>query len=58
MEKILIEYRWYRNRFLVLLRVNALLRNAKRLKKANKADRAKAFISEAKETIDAYFEER
>ena len=45
-----------RHRLLALIRINGLLRNARRLKKANQPDRVKLFVNEAKETIDAYLE--
>lgn len=41
-------------RFLALIRINALLRNARRLMKAEQPKRAKAFIDAAKETIEAF----
>lgn len=45
-----------RHRFLALIRINGLLRNARRLMKANQSDRAKLFVDEAKETIEAFVE--
>ena len=44
------------NRLLVLIRINALLRNAKRLIKSGQKERAKIFTDEAKKTIDRYVE--
>lgn len=41
-------------RFLAIVRINALLRNARRLIKAGQPKRAKVFIGEAKETIEAF----
>lgn len=43
-----------KHRFLALIRINALLRNARRLIKAGQPKRAKVFIDEAKETIEAF----
>ncbi len=48
--------RLIRYRFLALIRINGLLRNARRLKKANQPDRVKLFVDEAKETIEAFVE--
>ena len=45
-----------RHRLLALIRINGLLRNARRLKKAHKPDRVKIFVDEAKETIEAFVE--
>ena len=45
-----------RYRLLALIRINGLLRNARRLKKVNQPDRVKLFVDEAKETIEAFVE--
>lgn len=45
-----------RHRLLAIIRINGLLRNARRLKKANQPDRVKLFVDEAKETIEAFVE--
>lgn len=45
-----------RHRLLALIRINGLLRNARRLKKANQSDRVKLFVREAKETIEAFID--
>lgn len=45
-----------RHRLFALIRINGLLRNARRLKKANQSDRVKLFVDEAKETIEAFVE--
>lgn len=46
--------RFCKYRFLALIRINALLRNARRLIKAGQPKRAKVFIDGAKETIEAF----
>ena len=43
-------------RFLVLIRINALLRNARKLIKAGQPKRAKVFADAAKETIEVFVE--
>ena len=45
-----------RHRLLALIRINGLLRNARRLKKTNQPDRVKLFVNEAKETIEVFVE--
>lgn len=45
-----------RHRLFALIRINGLLRNARRLKKAHETDRVKIFVDEAKETIEAFVE--
>lgn len=45
-----------KHRFLALIYINGLLRNARKLKKANQPDRAKLFVDAAKETIEAFVE--
>lgn len=43
-----------RHRLLALIRLNGLLRNARRLMKVN--ERAKVFVDEAKDVMDAFVE--
>lgn len=46
----------YRSRLLTIIRINALLRNARRLAKAGEFNRVKTFTDEAKATIDMFVE--
>jgi len=48
------EIKWYKSRFLVMIRVNALLRKGKRLLKYGQVERAKTFFDEARDTIDSF----
>ena len=48
----------FKHRLFVLIRINALLRNARRLVKHGQTERAKTFIEESKNVIDAFFEAR
>ena len=45
---------WESNRFLILIRVNGLLRNAKKLYKAKQIERADSFLKEAKRVLDMF----
>lgn len=53
-EDIDLKFRWYKHRFFVIIKINALLKVARRLAKDNQKERAKTFIDSATEIIEAY----
>lgn len=53
-EDIDLKFKWYKHRFFAIVKINALLKVARRLVNDNQKERARTFIDYAKEIIDAY----